>query len=405
MTPPHKQDIEYYTIASLLTNPRQLDVLPLKEEHFYCADTNLAYKTMRSMRDDGEEINLVTFGGRYHDAGGKISAITSVLSDFSNVSDIYLGSYLKQLAEELAKRKIHFEFQNMENAPLDFIAKVKKIEMDFIHGAPKSVSDLHDEYMARYKEKKERSKTGGIGVITGFKAIDNACPLEPGALTILAAKTSIGKTALALNISVNSAMFGHKVLFFSAEMGVFSLMDRMYAQLSDTSSTKFKYANADAALALVKNEVNHCGENIKFIEANHYTSEDICRVSHQQSSLFKPDLVVVDYIQYLRDEAGKSGTNNDRIGKIVRNLKGLSIELGCSVLALSQVSRAADGIPQLHHLRDSGNLEQDADVVLILHRDDRDSVDAKLVIAKNREGMADLKQDLKYKPSITKFYE
>ncbi len=118
-----------------------------------------------------------------------------------------------------------------------------------------------------------------------------------------------------------------------------------------------------------------------------------------------PNLIIVDYIQYLKDKPQKNATNNDRIGNITRNLHSLAQELKCSILALSQVNRATDGMPALHNLRDSGNIEQDSEIVLILHREDREDTVAQLVIAKNRNGQIRTDGKLNFNPEITKFYE
>ena len=404
---PCKIEIEYCMVAILIVCPQLLKSLSLKEEHFYHSNNLLAFKVLKEMDIVGEEINLITFGSRFFDNGGKISEINALFGDNLFYSDLFAETYLKQLAEELVKRKILEKYQTLSDAPKEFIEEIKKIELEFINEKkPKTLIQLYENYLIEYDDRKKRLESGGtVGLITGFKFIDKNCPFDKGDLIILAAKTSVGKTALALNIAVHCAMYGHKVIFFSAEMTERSLQDRIYSQLTGISATRFKYCNADSSIKLVKSEIKHCGENIKIIEAGQLTSDEICRITIKESVSFAPDLVVVDYIQYLKDKVQKKATNNDRIGNITRNLHALAQELKCSVLALSQVNRAINGIPELHNLRDSGNIEQDSEIVLILHREDREDVTAKLIIAKNRNGRIRADGELKFNPELTKFYE
>jgi len=395
-----KPEVEYSMIATLIMNPDLLKVLPVKEEHFYSVNNRTALSVLKKMQGNGEEINLVSFGSRFYDEGGKISEINTLFNTDDHWSSLFGETYLRQLSDELVKRKIVQKYETFVDAPKEFIEEVKKLEDDFIESKPKNIGELYDSYVEDYNERKEKLKNGAVGVITGFKIIDEKCSFEEGHLVILAAKTSVGKTSLALNICVNASMFGSNCLFFSAEMTTKELMNRTFAQLTGASSTKFKYSNADAELVAVKKEIEACSDKLSFIEAAGMTSEDICRMARKKQDV---DLIVVDYIQYLKDSV-KNGTNNDRIGNITRNLKAVANELNCTVLALSQVNRNTTGAPELHNLRDSGNIEQDADTVLIIHREDRESTMADLIIAKNRNGQVYFDGEIRFNPKLTKFY-
>ncbi len=393
---------EYYMIATLIIYPQLLNVLPIKDEHFWFSNNKLAFQVLDEMNKNNEAINLITFGSRFFDKKGKVSEIKALFVRGNFYSELFAETYLRLLSDELVKRKIVEKYEKLSNAPKEFIEEIKKLEDDFIESRPKAIGELYDSYVEEYNIKKEKlKKEGAVGLITGFNMIDKGCSFEEGNLIILAAKTSVGKTSLALNIAVNTSMYGQKVMFFSSEMTIQELLNRTFAQLTGTSSTRFKYANADNSLQLAKNEINACKDNLIFIEAAGMTSDDICRIARKQKDV---DLIVVDYIQYLKDKVEKSGTNNDRIGNITRNLKGIAGELRCSTLALSQVNRNVQGEPALHNLRDSGNIEQDADIVLILHREGNEDVDANLIIAKNRNGRITVGR-LKFKPELTKFHE
>jgi replicative DNA helicase len=396
--PPYKIEIEYYMIATLIMNPELLKKLPLKEDYFYHPNNLVAFQTLEAMTKNSEAISLVTFGNRFLDRGGKISEINALFRAEDYYSDLFAETYLRQLSEEFIKRKILEKYNSLKDAPKEFVEAIKKLEMDFIENRPKNIGELYNEYVEDYKKRKTKQS---VGLVTGYNVIDKNCAFEQGELIILAAKTSVGKTSLALNIAISVAMFGQKVLFFSAEMKTRELLNRVFSQLTGTDSTLFKYANADNALTVAKQEIEPCKSNLIFVEAMGMTGEEVARTARKEKAV---DLIVVDYIQYLKDKVEKGGTNNDRIGLITRTLKGLAGELNCSVLALSQVNRATVGVPELHNLRDSGNIEQDSDTVLILHREGKDSVVANFVIAKNRNGQTS-KTTLKFNPKLTKFSE
>lgn len=402
MKPDYKPDIEYALIATLIKEPKTLKLLTLKKEYFFTAPCRLAFETLEEMLSGGEAINLVSFGARYADKKGKVSDISSLFTAEDYYSSAFAETYRMQLVEEYVKREAQKLYEENRQYPKDLIQKVKELELEFSEVRAKSLPEAFKEFSKTYQEKKRKQAEGcGVGLVTGFDKLDTNCALEGGNLAILAAKTSVGKTALALNMAINAAMFGQRVLFFSAEMALDELMTRVLAQLSGISSTRFKYANADHSMSVVQGDVEACGENLKLIESGRLTSEDISRISRQQGVV---DMIVVDYIQYLKDAQKKNGTNNDRVGEITRNLKALAMETKSVVLALSQVNRATQGAPELHNLRDSGNIEQDADVVFILHREDREDVLAELVIAKNRNG-ALAKVALKFDRKLTKYHE
>ena len=399
---PYKYDVEKCFLQQLVNYPELIMKLNIKSEHFYHKNFTKAFDCLKGMVERKESVNWVTFGSRFYDEKGLISELTGG-DVIDGISFVTASTNLKILAEECAKRKILKSYNDLSDAPKKFIDEVKKIEIEFVTEKAESLLDLYDGYVKNYNERKKKmSDKGAVGLITGFKKIDKNCPFEKGEVVVLAARTSVGKTALALNIAINAAMFKQRVLFFSAEMTVNELLNRVMAQLTNVSATKFKYSNADHSLALAKNEIKVCGEYLKFIEASTLDSEAVCRISRQE--VLPPDLIVVDYIQYLGDKAEKGETNNDRIGKITRNLKTVAKELGCTVLALSQVNRNTKGVPELHNLRDSGNIEQDSDIVLILHREDKEDVLADLVIAKNRNGEV-IKTALRFNTKLTKFYE
>lgn len=267
--------------------------------------------------------------------------------------------------------------------------------------APKSANVLTGEQLLTYYQNyldiaKQRTEEGKTGLLTGFKRLDEWLSLQPGNFIILAARPSVGKSALAINQAVGAAMYGQKVLYVSTEMSGHEIMNRVFAGFASISNTRFKYATyTDSDMVLCLREFKQIKDNFKLIYAPGSTSKDV--LSFARTAL-PFDIVIIDHMDLLRDERIKGETEATTIGRITSSFKAFAGEHNVIVYALSQCNREAKGkFPELHELRGSGTKEQDADVVLILHRDisdvDGQSIkEAMIRIAKNRNGrIGDLK--------------
>ncbi|MBQ2891798.1 MAG: replicative DNA helicase [Bacilli bacterium] len=251
------------------------------------------------------------------------------------------------------------------------------------------------------------------GVATGFPALDKSTlGFQKGDLIILAARPSIGKSAFALNLAVNACRNRDcSVAFFSLEMSIEQLMMRLFSYESSIPMSSLQKGNlTDQEMILLGRSRQKLSEyNIYFDESNSTNVYDIrtkCRQLKQQGHL---DMVIIDYLQLITSE-GK-GSRQEEVAAISRSLKVLAKELDVPVIALSQLSRNVetreDKTPVLSDLRESGSIEQDADIVMFLHRPedskkseggDEEVVEAasvgldtsekliELVIAKNRQG-------------------
>lgn len=241
------------------------------------------------------------------------------------------------------------------------------------------------------------------GVETGFEGLDNMTSgLQPGELIILAARPSLGKTALALNIAAHAAQKGKVVGVFSLEMSKESLLLRLLCSEARIDSHKLRtgFASHDDWDKMTK-ALGRLAEAPLFIEDTPALS--ILQIRGKARRLKAErglDLLIVDYLQ-LATGHGRFENRTQEVSFISRNLKGIAKELRIPVLALSQLSRApeqhAAGPPQLWHLRESGSIEQDADVVVFIYRerrgddeedgqDPRAGVETKLIIGKQRNG-------------------
>lgn len=242
---------------------------------------------------------------------------------------------------------------------------------------------------------------GISGVSTRFNDFDKITSgLQKSDLILLAARPSMGKTALALNMAMNAALEDNIVAIFSLEMSKEQLGHRLLSSYSRINSQKLTTGNFDA------DEFNELVETLNYLTGTKLFIDDTAGISilelRSKARKIKNehglDLIVIDYLQLMQGAARKGADYNrqQEISEISRSLKALARELKVPILALSQLSRSvelrADKRPMLSDLRESGSLEQDADIVMFLYREEyydketENSNIAELVIAKNRNG-------------------
>jgi replicative DNA helicase len=258
-----------------------------------------------------------------------------------------------------------------------------------------------------------------IGVPTGFTDLDRLLAgMRGGDLLILAARPGVGKTSLALNIAANAASAGSTIAFFSLEMPAVQLTQRILSSAaSDDSANIRKGALTDANWQSI---IAACGEltNYKFYidDTPGLSLTELRAKARRQIHGIENALIVVDYLQLMQDKGRAQQERWVAVGEISRGLKILAKELNVPILALSQLSRAVesrkDKRPQLSDLRESGNIEQDADVVMFVDRslsdeeaasyDRPDMGVARLIIEKNRNG-ATKTINLTFEPAYTRF--
>ena len=260
-----------------------------------------------------------------------------------------------------------------------------------------------------------KNKGSVTGLPTGFKKLDEVTSgLQPSDLIIIAARPAMGKTAFALNIAQQSAVkAGASVLIFSLEMSQEQLGQRLISMEARVEADKIKKGNLDIndwkSINYALNELNKTKiviDDTPGISVMEMRNK--CRRLKAEQGL---DLIVVDYLQ-LMTFGGRAESRQQEIAALSRNLKLLAREMNCPVIVLSQLSRAPelrqDKRPMLSDLRESGSIEQDADIVIFLYRDDyyNDNSEkpgvCEVNIAKHRSGEL-AKIDLTWVAKITKF--
>ena len=250
------------------------------------------------------------------------------------------------------------------------------------------------------------------GVTTGISSVDDKLSgLQSSQLILLAARPAMGKTALGLTMAWNAANAGKSVAFFSLEMSTYQLNQRLISMVSMIDLEKIITGNleADEWIEIINAITKIKEKEIYVDETAGITLSELrskCKRLKAEEGL---DLIVIDYLQLMTGE-GRFDNRQQEIAQISRGLKSLSKEINCPVLSLAQLSREADNRsdhkPILSDLRESGAIEQDADVVMLLYREDYYDEDdnpnvAKVILAKHRNGPTGLMELFFHKQCTT----
>jgi replicative DNA helicase len=265
-----------------------------------------------------------------------------------------------------------------------------------------SMDNLVVQLIDRVTELSENGAEDVTGVRTGFYDLDRmTAGLQPGDLVILAARPSMGKTAMALNIAENVAVQeGLPVVVFSMEMGASQLALRMVGSLGRIDQSHLRTGRLnDDEWGRLSESVDRLKNASVFIDETPALNpaELRARARRQARQCGKLGLIVIDYIQLMSGSSGSDENRATEIGEISRGLKALAKELQCPVMALSQLNRSVetrnDKRPMMSDLRESGAIEQDADVIMFIYRDDyynkensKEPGVSEIIIAKQRNG-------------------
>lgn len=263
--------------------------------------------------------------------------------------------------------------------------------LSFADIAARSATDGRPYSKVLAKVMAKISKPGAGSVRTGVRDFDNYIGgLIPGQLCLVGARPSMGKTALALNITREVAAAGGTVAVFSLEMSDEQVVQRILSDMSGASLSKI--CQQKLGVTELTRVTNAAAQSHNFEILIHEDASQIASVCRQVKYRFGLELVVVDYVQLMESRAS---SREQEIARISRQLKTIATQLKVPVVALSQLNRnleaRASKRPQLSDLRESGALEQDADIVMLLWResvynDDADPAAAELIVAKNRNG-------------------
>jgi len=429
--PPQNVDAEEAILGAILTNPICFNKIAdmLTPKSFYKPANRFIYDAIVSLFTRNQAIDIVTVSEVLNETdklemvGGR-AYINDLALNVTTTANIEY--YAKIVQEKAIKRElinagseiVEMAYDNAStSATLDNAEKLifniaqQKASSDLI-----SVKDLvltsYEQISYRYEHRDEL-----LGVPTGFYDLDAMTSgLQKSDLIILAARPSMGKTAFALNIAQNVGLKAKKpVAIFSLEMPKEQLVQRMLCSEAEVDSQKLKTGNMQAKdWEKLTTAMNYFADAPIFIDDCAGASVMDIRAKCRRLAMEQKELglVVIDYLQ-LMEGTGNGDDRNQQISGISRGLKGLARELGVPVIALSQLSRAVeqrtDKKPMLSDLRESGAIEQDADIVMFIYRDEYYNKEdtenrgkAEVIIAKHRNGAVG-SIDLLFQGSITKF--
>lgn len=411
--PPQDLAAEQALLGALLSRPQALNEVIdfLRQDDFYADKHRLIYQAMLDLHERHEPIDIISVTSKLKasdllETVGGMSYVAALpeqapsASNFKHYADIVSRkSALRSLI--LAADQIS-ELGYSEGREIDEIFdQAQKIVFSSSNFSRKrfiNIKEALDEAWERF-DRLSNTPDGIRGVPTGFSALDNLLSgLQNSDLVILAARPSMGKTSLALDIARNAACkFNKPVGIFSLEMSAQQLVDRMIAAESYVDSWRLRVGriNQQEEFARIRDAYDALSKAPIFIDDE--SSNNITRMKAEARRLKSEHglaLVVVDYLQLMIPRR-ESDSLVQQVTEISRSLKGLARELDVPVLALSQLNRAVEqrgGRPRLSDLRDSGSIEQDADVVMFIHREDKYNENsdrkniAEILIEKHRNG-------------------
>ena len=429
--PPQNIDGEKALLGSIMLKPDVFhDIVDvISPESFYSERHRKIFRAMMDLYTKNQPIDLLSLSSRLKERKDlKNVGGSSYLSEI--VEGVPSSANAKHYADIVHKKYV---LRNIIEAA-DYVAELSYNEVleleqliDDVEKKILSATDVGsrqkfvqikttlDEAWERL-ENLQNSKGEKIrGVRTGFANIDNKLAgLQQSDLIILAARPSVGKTSLALDIARQTAIkYGTKVGLFSLEMSSQQLVDRMLSAQSRVDSWKLRTGrlSTDEDFTNIQQALGELSKAPIYIDDNSSNTVLMMRsVARKMKKEHGLDLIIIDYLQLIHPTKNYDSMVN-QVTEISRALKGIARELNVPVLALSQLSRAIEargGRPRLSDLRDSGSIEQDADVVMFIHREDKNKEEAEktniaeILIEKHRNGPTG-KVDLYFNEKKTSF--
>ena len=419
--PPHNLDAEKAVLGALLTNGSNsgavVDTVTsiLKSEDFYRDAHRIIYDAILEIVHGNKTADFITVGEELDrrkrlDAVGGLAYITSLANEAVSYN---VEEHAKIISEKAQLRRLIDAGNKIvgmtyagEDEPTAILNKAEQMVLD-VSGQTQSESSFAPigEVVLSNLDKLNalQQHDGAItGVPTGFKDVDHVFNgLQKSDLILVAARPAMGKTAFTLNIAQNVTMLYDKtVAFFSLEMGKEQLVGRILSSVAGVSSEKLRRANMDQAdWEKVIAAADRMSKSKLFIDDTPgLTVQDMRSKLRRLKVEHGLDLVIVDYIQLMQGRNSGKGSENrqQEVSEISRNLKLIAREFNVPLIALSQLSRSVESRPDkrpvLSDLRESGSLEQDADIVIFLYRDkyyDENSEmgdKAEVLIRKHRNG-------------------
>jgi replicative DNA helicase len=413
---PSSPDSERVILGAILLDNELITqaIEQISPEDFYSPNNRRIFKAMTTLFEKGERIDPILIGEELKKDGsidsiGGVATITNLTYGLPHFSDIFdytkvvkdkamtrnLIKVCNQITSEALAEEEDAEMILDHAEQLIFALADEKTRQGFSHVQP-----IAETVLAKVQEFAKRESHALTGLSTGFRDLDEKTSgLQPSDLIIVAARPSMGKTALCLTLAQNAAIIENAVVaVFSLEMSKEQLVMRMLSSEARVDAHRFRTGY------LTREEWGRLAEAIGTLSNARIFIDDTAGISvlemrAKTRRLFteqkKLDLIVVDYMQ-LMSGGKRTESRQQEVSQISRELKGLAKEMNVPIIALSQLSRAPEARnppkPMMSDLRESGSIEQDADVVAFIYREDyykpseENAGIAELLIAKQRNG-------------------
>lgn len=434
--PPHSTDAERTVLGALLLDPEAIVKVSdfLKPEDFYDPTYRQIFQAIFELYVRHEPIDFITVSAKLAD-NKRLQEIggTAFLAELA--SSVPTSSHIYQYGQIVKAKALHrsiidagrrivglgYELERTIPELLDEVERtVFQITNTFLKDKFVHIRDILDARYEKFAEMHEAEDQSALkGVPTGFHALDmKISGLQPSDLIILAARPSMGKTSLALNIAMNAAVRFHKTVgVFSLEMSKEQLVDRLFASMLGVDSWKLQRGKLDDSdfqnMGPIMDELSKA--NVYVDDSSASSMPELRTKARRLQMEHGLDLLIVDYLQLMSTgNVSYAGNRVQEVSEISRSLKQIARELRVPILALSQLSRAVenrpDKIPQLSDLRESGSIEQDGDIVLMMYRKDYYDEDTDqpgmtdIYIRKHRNGPTG-RIELLFKKEQMRFYD
>ena len=430
---PHSKEAEKNIIGVFLGDPSLIDEAidsGLNKNDFYLPHFGDAWSILSEMRASGIAIDISTVAQYATDHKYSIDLPQLGLASASFISFDPFKEYLKTILDKSKLRKLQalckniiYETIESEHDPEKVISMAEKgilgIESESVKDfrTQEDVSRATLNEVAVVMEKREELNKQGksalpVGLPSGFRELDRMTTgFKEGQMVIIAARPSVGKTSFVMQLKDTIAMAGFPVGVITLEMSPESLMLK---SISGKSGVDMRHIRAGNIHSEEYDKLNSACYDVGklpiiYVDVPRMSVASLISKSRRLVTKFNVKAIVIDYIQLMRGDENKD--RFDEVNQISFAIKSLARELNIVMIAVAQLNRKADeGEPQMYHLRESGNLEQDADIILLLHKKEQQAhhkqfeYPMSLIMAKHREGPV-TKIDLTFDGERTRFIE
>ena len=434
---PNNPDAEANVLSAMLLSSEVVEeaLTELLPDDFYRPMNKSLFETMHDMYDRSMPIDSITLidylnsENKLQEVGGEAYILELMGQTLSLVNWQHHASIVRRdaMLREIigATNQIN---QLAYNAPTDTKEVVERAESMLLSVTDREVKNaykpLNDFLIEAFNEAKEVCEAGGVaaGVPTGYPSLDRMLMgLREGQLVIIGARPAVGKTSFALNLALNAASEGYTVAFFSLEMSGKEIAQRFICAHAQVSMSNFRTGKISpqewANIGQAAEDLSSL--DILIDDTPGITVTEIRAKARRMLHNKEKAIIILDYLQLVSPPAGRRAESRTvEVSEMSRALKIMAKELGVPVISLSQLSRAVESRtgkrPQLSDLRESGSIEQDADIVMFLDRSSNEQEAGRedrppegitrIIVAKNRSGpIGDV--DLVFLAASTKFYE